>query len=330
LRTTPRRRKLIHADLSTFTEDYLNKYWIAFWIVSCLYGSSFLFNSIALRDLSPIQLGTLRYAIAAIALNIYLVRQGRQLPLERTTLVNLFLVGVGNHAIPFILILWAQTKLDSGLTSVFMATVPLYSLVIAHFAYADERINVAKVAGIFLGFVGVIILASRDLSGAGADSHLDSILAVIVASALSAAATIYSRHAMRGRMDAMTMATGTMSISALFMFVVLFALPVSPFNADPAPSTGVGLDIWLVVLTLGLVNTLVANTLYYYVVTGLGASRSTLVTYVFPPISLALGAIFLHEVIDIRIVLGTLIIFSGLALSTMNAFIAARRPRLIP
>ena len=306
----------------------MNRYWIAFWLVSFIYGSSFLLNSIALRELTPIELGFLRYSIGAIGLHVILVQQRRHIPYDFRTLSQLVLVGLGNHAVPFTLIVWAQTHLSSGLTSVFMATVPLYSLVIAHFVFTDERMNPHKAVGILSGFVGILILASNNLTAAQDSSVLLAELAVVAASAMSAATTIYSRQVIRPPVDALVITTGTMIASAIFMLIAL--LLGSHFNAT-APTLWHTLNLStntaLVILTLGLVNTLVANWLYYVVVSGLGASRSTLVTYVFPPISLALGALFLHEAIDVRIIGGTGVILGSLALATRSIQPASLRLR---
>ena len=305
----------------------MKRYWVVFWLVSLIYGSSFLLNSVVLRELAPIEVGVLRYIVAALGLHLYLRRQGKRLPLDQTTIRHLILVGVGNHAIPFVLIVWAQTQVQSGLAGVLMATTPLYSLVIAHFVFADERMSVRKAGGIALGFTGILILASRELSGVPVEGHLIADLAILVASALGAATTVYSRRVMIGPVDPMVVSAGTMTVSAIFMVVAVLVSWLLGHGPGWVFITTMSRETWLIILMMGVVNTLIANTLFYFLVRGWGASRSTLVTYVYPPISLVLGVIFLQEVIDIHIVLGTMVILSGLALSTLPVTLWRSLPR---
>ena len=297
----------------------MNRYWIAFWVVSFIYGSSFMLNDIALNELNPLEIGFLRYGIAAIGLiGISLYRRS-PLALDRKAIIALTLVGIGNHAIPFAIVVWAQTRIDSGLTGVLMATVPLYSLVVAHFVFADERMTPQKTLGVLLGFVGIVILSSCNFTADGVDSRIEAELSIVFAAAVISAATIYSRRVMQGRIDVTVTATWTMITSSIFMLGLIIVGALISGDAGALASGAVSGEIWLVMLTMALVNTLIGNYLYYFVVTGVGAARSTLVTYVFPPVSLALGAIFLDEVIDARILLGVAVIFSGLALATAQA-----------
>ena len=296
----------------------MTRYWAAFWVVGTLYGSLFMMNVLALRAVGPLELGFIRYGIAGLGLLVVLFWRGRLPVLNPRMLFNLMILAIGNHAIAFGLVIWAQTRIDSGLASVFMATSPLFSLIAAHVLFADERMSLQKLVGILLGFNGIIILASRNFNGGGDDSLLPE-LAILVAAASTALTTVYSRHVMRVQLDWQVVAAGTSVISSLIMLAGSLSLQVLSTGTGPQVFLHISLTAWLIILVIGLVNTLIANSLYYYVITGLGGARATLVTYVFPPISLALGAIFLHEVIDARIVLGTLVILAGLAIANVRA-----------
>lgn len=296
----------------------MNRYWAAFWLVGFIYGTSFLLNAIALRELNSLEIGFLRYGLAGIGLLAIVWYQKRPFPRDRKSLMELALIGLGNHTLPFGLIVWAQTRVDSGLAAVFMATAPLYSLLVAHFIFEDERMTPQKVLGVFMAFTGIVLLSSRSLQEGGLSGSFFGEAVIIFAAAISAIATIYSRRVIRNKPDAVVMSTGAMLSSAIMMLAASFVLAGVQDGSVPAFLTGLSANIWLTMLVMAVVNTLLANTLFYYVIRGLGASRSTMVTYVFPPVSLVLGAVFLHEVIDARIIFGTFIILSGLAIVNMQ------------
>jgi drug/metabolite transporter (DMT)-like permease len=127
-----------------------------------IWGSSFLLIKIGVAELTPLQLIMIRVGTAAIALTATLYLMGRRFPKDWPTIGKLVVVGLFNIAVPFFLITWGEQTIDSGLATVLNSTVPLFSLVIAHFALVDERITGLKVAGLASGFVGVIILTSRN------------------------------------------------------------------------------------------------------------------------------------------------------------------------
>lgn len=282
--------------------------WAGFWALGLIWGASFLLIKVGVAEMTPLQLIAVRVGTAAIALVATLYLTGRRLPGDRATQLKLVVVGLFNIAVPFFLITWGEQSIDSGLATVLNATVPLFSLVIAHFALADEQITPFKVLGLAAGFIGVVILASRSVAvEVAANNSLVGQLAVLGASLSYACTTVFVRRSLR-QLKPMVVSTGATLSAALVILVVTLLV-------DGLPDFGaISLTANLSVLTLGLVNTYIAFLIYYWIIDTWGATRATLVTYIMPPVGLTLGVIFLAEVLDVTLIVGAVLIVAGVAL----------------
>ncbi|MBP6298389.1 MAG: EamA family transporter, partial [Anaerolineae bacterium] len=141
--------------------------WFSFWLVAAIWGSSFLLIRVGVEQFTPGQVAFIRCVIAAVGLNAVLLLRGKRYPTDPRIWVAIVLVGIGNASLPYWLIGLSEQIITSSLASVIQATVPLFSLVIAHFMLADERITPPKIAGLVLGFIGVSVLALRQGSLSG-------------------------------------------------------------------------------------------------------------------------------------------------------------------
>ncbi len=287
--------------------------WAGFWLLGLIWGSSFLLIRISVEELNQFQIVFIRTGIAAIGLNAILLLRGKRLPTDWRSLRSLILIGLGNTTIPFILITWGEKTVESGLASVLQSTASLFTLVIAHFAFTDERINAQKILGIATGFAGVLLLASRSWGeGQVITGDLLGQLAIVVASLFYGMFTVYSRKVCYN-LEPITVSAGAMTTAAIASGILTFA---SPLFGGPAPTPlgELSSNVLFSVLLLGVLNTFIAYLIYYSLVQGLGAARTSMVTYVVPPVGLMLGVIFLNEVLDARLLVGALIIFLGIAI----------------
>jgi drug/metabolite transporter (DMT)-like permease len=295
--------------------------WGGFWLLALIWGSSFLFIRIGVEQLPAFQLVFIRTGIAAIGLNLMVYLRGKRLPTDWRSVIDLLVLGVVNTVLPFALITWGETRIESGLASVLQGTAALFTLVVAHFAFADERISLRKLAGLLIGFLGVVVLASRSTTGELVQSdstmHLLGQLAVIAASFCYALGGTYSRKAMQHRLDPVVVAAGAMTVASVLSGMIAW---MSPSLGGPAPISLEQLTprVLGAVLALGLVNTFGAYLIFYPLVSVLGAARSSMVTYVIPVVGLVLGAIFLGEQVDLRLVIGAAMIVGGIAIVNLN------------
>src|SRR5262245_23845667 len=179
--------------------------WGGFWLLALIWGSSFLFIRIGVEQLPPFQLVFIRTGIAAIGLTTVVYWRGKRLPMDWRSVGDLLFLGAVNTVLPFALITWGETRIESSLASVLQGTAALFTLVLAHFAFADERFSLRKLAGLLVGFLGVVVLASRSAGGeiARADStaHLLGQAAIIGASFCYALGGTYGRKVMQNRLE---------------------------------------------------------------------------------------------------------------------------------
>jgi drug/metabolite transporter (DMT)-like permease len=281
------------------------KNWLMFWSLGTIWGSSFLLIKVGVEDLGPLPLVSVRIGLAAVLMALFLWVTHRRWPQTRRERVALLYVGVMNTALPFTLITWGEQDIDSGLATVLNATVPLFTLVFAHFALADERITPQKVIGLITGFVGVAILASRHTASSSPNA-LSGQVAVLVASASYATSAVVIRRYLR-RVDPFVIAGGSLMIGAITIITITL------LTVHPLPHAGdLHIKAVAAVLTLAVTNTVVAYFLFYHLIDVWNATRTTLVTYVMPPVGVTLGAIFLNETVDWKIVAGAALILGAI------------------
>lgn len=304
--------------------------WISFWALSIIWGSSYLFIRIGVEQLPPLQLVFMRTAIAAIGLNIVVYLRGKRLPMDRRGIGDLLFLGVVNTVFPFSLITWGEIHIESSLASILQGTAALFTLIIAHFAFADERITVRKLAGLLIGFLGVVVLANRSGGGhVGGEEpiwHLLGQAAILGSSLCYAMGSNYSRKIMQNRLDPMVVAAGAMTVAATVTGVITYALP-GVAGAPAVPLGNLEPQVLGAILALGLFNTFAAYLVFYSIIAVLGAPRASMVAYVLPVVGLLLGAIFLDEPVDARLLLGGLLIVASIAIVNLNAANVAKRWR---
>lgn len=281
------------------------KEWGAFLLLGTIWGSSFLWIKIAVADIAPATLAAFRLLFGLIGL-LTVARLARQpFGAVRRYWPGFLFVGVFNAALPFTLINWAETRIDSALAAILNATTPLFAFIIAHFWQADERMTPARTAGLVAGFVGVIVLVSREFGPQGVHANMWGQLAMLTASASYALSANYARRHLRGQTPLLQSTMAVLFADAICWGVVLAT--DRPFGAPSVWLT------WFALAWLGLLGTCVAYLLYFYLINATGASRASLVTYVFPVVGMLLGIIFLDEILDWHLVVGSALIVGGIA-----------------
>jgi drug/metabolite transporter (DMT)-like permease len=292
--------------------------WIGFWLLSLIWGSSFLFIRVGVEQLGPFEVVFIRTGIAAIGLTLTAYARGKRLPTDWQGIRSLLLLGVGNTVIPFALITWGEQSIDSGLAAVLQATAALFTLVVAHFFLPDEHITLKKVGGLVVGFLGVVILASRSWqNGQVVTSSLFGQLAIVVASFFYAMGGTYSRKVLQRGLEPIIVAAGAMITTAIISGVLML---IAPSFGGAAIVTPVQMqsNVLFAAIMLGLLNTYLAYIIFYSIIPVLGAGRTSMVTYVIPAVGLILGAIFLNEIVDFRLLLGAALIMLGIGIVNLR------------
>ena len=239
--------------------------------------------------------------------------RGTALPREPRTIAMAALVGLVNTALPFALITWGETRIPSGMASILNGTVPLFTLVIAHFLLHDEPMTPWRALGLIVGFIGVVVLVGHDsggLSGSGWGQ-----LAVVGAAICYAVGASISRRYLRG-LSALTQSFTTLAFAVVFIGAAAgtverpLAWPTHPL-------------VWAATMWLGLLGSCAAYLLYYSLINAWGATRASLVTYIFPVVGLILGIVILGEGTDWRMFAGAAMVVGGIVIVNAQPIAAA-------
>ena len=272
--------------------------------LAALWGASFMFIKIGDRELQPITLVGFRMGLGALTLvPIVLLTVGaRQTVRElRGAAGPLVVTGLLNSAIPIFAISWAETRLDSGLTAIIQASAPLFTALLALRFSQDQRVGGSRLAGLVVGFAGVALLVGGRPSG-----QIVAALAVVFSALCYAAAGLYAGKRLRGVSPLVT-ALGTLTAATLA------TLPIGLFQL---PSHITSWKVTASVLTLGIAGTGLAYILYYGLISGAGASRAILITYLVPTFAVFYGAVLLGEPVTAAAVGGLALVLAGVGLGT--------------
>lgn len=259
-----------------------------FLALSAIWGSSYMFIKVGVTGgFEPFSLVAVRLFLGAVLMAVIMRRQGLPFPRERSVLLSLAFLGFLNNFIPFSLITWGEQYIDSNLAAILNSTTPLFAVILAHFFLADERLNWRRGAGVLLGFAGVVVLFAPDLVfGSGANRILGQI-AVVVAALGYAASTVFGRRRLRG---VPAPVASTLQLSFAFLWTLGPALIVErPWHLNPTPLA------WFAAIWLGLLSTGLAYLLYFTLLHVIGATPTTMVTYVIPLFAVVFGVVLLDE-----------------------------------
>lgn len=277
-------------------------------LLGSIWGASYLFIKVGGEVVPPLTLVFSRTAIASVVLFVTLRVKGERLPRWNDAIWKWFvLMGVINTVVPYTLITWGELYISSGLAAILIATLPIFTVLLAHWLTHDEKITPRKLLGVMAGFVGVVILFLPDLAQ-GQELFLAGGVAVLGAALSYAIAGIYARKTLKG-VSPISSAFGQM-LTAAVMILPASLLVERPWTISPTPASIFS------ILMLGVVGSGFAYILFYWLIAQVGATRTSLVTYVSPIVALILGAVILQEPLHWTMVVGLGLIIGGVGLVT--------------
>lgn len=278
-------------------------------LLALLWGSCFLWIDLALTGLSPAQITVARSALGAAVLLVLARASGQRLP--RGLWGRLVVAAFFCNALPFLLFAVGQQTVDSGVAGVLNATTPLFSLLIGLGLGTDRGLTPARVAGLVLGFAGVLLIFApwrHGVSGLGA-------LALLGAAASYAVAFAYMGRRLVGHGGPLAVSAAQLTAAAGLSALVL------PFDHTPATPNATAI---VAVVVLGVFGTGATFVLNYRIIADEGPTSAATVGYLLPVVSVALGAIVLDEPLTVRVVAGMAVVLAGVALTRSSA----RNPRV--
>jgi drug/metabolite transporter (DMT)-like permease len=268
-----------------------SKAWGLLLLLSAVWGASFLSNRVALEEVGVATTVAFRVGGAAVALWLWIALCRLPVPRDAGLVWRFAVMGALNNVIPFTLIVWGQQHVASGLASILNATTAVFTVVVATFAFADERLTPQKSLGVLLGLAGVATAIGPEAITAF-DPAAAGQLAILGASLSYAIATAFARTAMRGLRPEVA-AAGMLTAAALVM------IPAALWT-DGVPSLDYRAATWAALAYLALVASALAYLLYYAVLGLAGAGNLSLVTLLIPPFAIVLGAAVYHEALAPR------------------------------
>jgi drug/metabolite transporter (DMT)-like permease len=294
--------------------------WAMLLLLSVLWGGSFFFIDVALRELPPLTLVLLRVAGGAAILRGVLRATGAWLPKGAVIWRSFFCMALINNVIPFTLLAWGQTHIASGLASILNATTPLWTVLAAQRLTDDEKATPAKLVGVCLGFSGVaVMIGAQALNGAGTATLAE--FACLAAPLAYALGGIYGRRFGAMGMAPLQTATGQLVAAAAVL------LPVAMLVDRPWQLSMPGESTWAAVAALAALSTALAFVLYFRLLAVAGATNLLLVTFLIPVTAIFLGWFVLGENLSPRHFLGIAFIGGGLVAIDGRLLRALRRSR---
>jgi drug/metabolite transporter (DMT)-like permease len=276
-------------------------------LLSLLWGGSYLFVGVAVREIPPLTLVTLRVGLAAALLWAAAPILGVALPRSGRAVAALAVLGFGNNALPFALITWSQTHLPGGLASILTASTPLFSVLAGHMLTKEEKLTGLKLSGAVAGMAGVASLLGPDLM-TGAGANLWAELAVLGAALAYALSAIFARRMGALGLKPIDVAAGQATAATLILAPLALAID-RPWTV-PMPSGAAIASV----LGIAAFSTALAYIVYFRILAGAGATNVLLVTLLVPATAVLLGALLLGERLLTRQFLGFALIGIGLAI----------------
>ena len=272
-------------------------------LLAAIWGASFIFMKIGGSDFGPVLFMAMRTFVASLFLLPLLYLKNQQSALIEHS-QKIFIVGLLNTAIPFVLFGWATLSLSAGNTAVLNGTTPMFGAIIAYF-WLKDKLSLSAIIGICIGFIGVYFLMFDKLTANSSNVILPT-LAVMLAAFCYGLSASYTKKYLQD-ISPLALASGS-QISA-----TLILLPISMFFL---PSTLPSNSSIMAVIALGVVCTGIAYIMFFRLITAIGPARTISVTYLIPVFGIIWGVIFLDESVTSWTFIGGGLILTGVALTT--------------
>jgi drug/metabolite transporter (DMT)-like permease len=280
------------------------KDWGQFIVLSLIWGSSFLWIKLLIQEMGPFTLVAWRLALGLVAAGVIVLWKRPPLPRQARLWIGLAFLAVASSALPFFLISWGEQFIDSTVASVLNSTVPLFTVIIAQFFLPEERLTWNRGAGLVMGFIGIVLLMSRDLQTGFVVSDIRGQIAVLLAALSYGVSGVYVRHSLR-EVPPIVQALVPLALADALTWVAAttFEAPIQ------APASAV---TWFALVWLGVLGTGIGFWLFFELLSSVGPTRASLVTYAVAVLGVFLGVLVLSEPIDIRLVGGAALVITGI------------------
>ena len=277
------------------------RYWALIILLGAVWGCSFLFNAILIREISPLWVSAGRVTIGAIICWVFFLGTRNPLPRDWSLYPQFLVLGILNYAIPFALFPFAEQTVASSIVGVINGMTPMTTVIVSQLWPGGEKATWNKSIGVVIGFIGAIILASPSL-GEGASAQVVGLLAALAATCCYALTLNYARRFKN--------VDSTVTASASLTGAALVSIPIALlFTGMPVITR---IETWGALFGIGVFSTSFSFLLVYWLLPKVGATNLSLNTFITPISAILLGVLVLHERFQLVHVAGIVVIFLGL------------------
>jgi len=270
-------------------------------LLALMWSAAFTLIKVGVATIGPVTLTAARMSVAAAVLAVCLAVRRTGIPLHRRAVLLYLVVGFMGNTLPFILIGWGETHIDSSLAAIMMGVMPITTFVLAHYFVPDEPMTARKVLGICLGFGGLLTLVGWSaLAGVG-EQALGQ-LAVLAAAVCYGVTTVFVRT--QPTFDGVQMGAGVTIVGMATSVPLAFMLE-APLSMTPSAA---GLTA---AVLLGLFPTALASIIYFRVIRNLGATTFSQLNYAIPVFGGLWGVLLLDELLQLRMLAALGLVLTG-------------------
>ena len=275
---------------------------LGFVIISLIWGSTWMVIKVGLQSISPIYGVLLRFMLAAGIL-YGLVRLKRiDLPWDKTAVILYLNLGLLSFSIPFALVYWGEQYIGSGLASVLFGAYPFVVALGSHYFLPAERLNAGKIGGVMLGFIGVVIIFWSDL--ADKDTSLWGMTAILVSTVMQGTSLVIVKR-INHPVSPISLTLGGLLFGILLLVpLALISEDATKIRFDPV---GIGS-----IAFLGILGTIVALVVYYWLMKKVEIVYLSLVSFVTPVVAVMFGTMILGEELSSRVFVGAAFVLTGI------------------
>jgi len=264
--------------------------------------------AVSLESLPILTTAFSRLALAGLLLAGFVILVKEPIVLDRLFLYEITILGLLRAALPITLILWAQTRIDSGVAGILNSTSALFTLIVAHILTDNEKITTSKLTGVVLGMAGVALIMGADaIRGLG--EEVFGQLAMLGATLCYGFANVYGRR--------FSNRNATVSAAGMLLAGALLLLPIAAISDWPLTQMPSVRSLSALV-ALAALSTACAFVVWFKLIRSVGPGNTVLVTFLIPPIALLLGIFFLNESPDVSDLAGLALIAVGLWFTQQN------------
>ena len=290
---------------------------LAFVALSCVWGFSYALTNVAVREIHPFPLVTVRTFFGVLFLGLVALKTRPVLPERRLDWLALTVPGILGTAVPLLLIAWGQQYVDSSLAAILVTSTPIFTMVFAHLLLRDERITWLRTLGVVVGFAGVVLLMGRNMGGAPRGTLLATASLVLVAMCY-ASSSVFARRYTTQHPPVVQALVGQVT-------AVVLVGGMAPFT-EGALRLPMLMQTWAALLALGVLSTGVGYLLFFFLLGSIGPTRTQMINYPIMFNGVLLGVLMLGEVVVWQMAAGAVLILGGLGIVNWPVRRAPRLP----